>query len=92
MKDNEVMIRLYDTFGSGAYVAFARIKKYKRKDGFRVDVLWKYVNTGSWRSVASAQVSTIEEAVDFIADHSLANKDALEKELEELKKEVWWLA
>ena len=81
---NGTLIRLYDTWGSGSYTCFARLRKYKRKEGYRVEVLHKYFS-GAWRMIAAGQVFSIEEAAEFVAEHEqLVTKKQVLKAFEEV--------
>lgn len=89
---DDVMIRLYDTFGAGAYVEFAKIRPYQRPPfGFKVEILQRFINSGKWRRVAVGRFFEVDDAVDFICENSLAAKPYVKEQLEKLKERVGWL-
>lgn len=62
---------------------FAKVKKYKRKTGYRVDLIvrtWR----GYYRTVESRKFPTLQEVVDFLG--TIISKDLV---IQQLKKQGW---
>lgn len=62
---------------------FAKVKKYKRKEGYRVDLIVRKWS-GAYRTVESRKFLTLQEVVDY-----LSNIISRESVIEQLKKQGW---